>query len=282
MIGFLFAIFSAMSFSLNNIFSKDNINKIGVWNTLLVTYFFVSLISFIFVLIWGNFNHALNYKIILLIIFGGINGMIGIWALFSSFEKISVAESLAIANFFPFISLIFFYFFMEKSVRIIDIFIMCFVFIGVLLTLKKEKFAFNKFLLFSVITAFSWALYYYILAILNDYGISPMNNTFYIETGIFISVVFYMLFIKKDGIKFKFEYSSIKNGFFAGLFSVLGILLFIFSLEKLNPSIATSIISSQIMFSSFFAYIFFNEKLDIRQIIGILIVVLGLILFNIL
>lgn len=282
MIGFVLALFSAMSFSLNNIFSKDNINKIGVWNTLLVTYFFVSVISFISALIWGNFHHTINYKIILLIVFGGINGMIGIWALFSSFEKISVAESLAIANFFPFISLLFFYFFMEKPVRIIDIFIMCFVFIGVLLTLKREKFAFNKFLLFSVITAFSWALYYYILAILNEYGISPMNNTFYIETGIFLSVVVYMLFIKKDGMKFKFEFNSIKNGFFAGLFSVLGILLFIFSIKKLNPSISTSIISSQIMFSSFFAYIFFKENLDLRQIIGILIIVIGLALFNIL
>lgn len=282
MIGFFLALFSAMSFSLNNIFSKDNINKIGVWNTLLVTYFFVSFISFIFALIWGNFHHELNYKIILLIIFGGINGMIGIWALFSSFEKISVAESLAIANFFPFISLIFFYFFMEKPVRIVDIFIMCFVFIGVLLTLKREKFAFNKFLLFSVITAFSWALYYYILAILNDYGISAMNNTFYIETGIFISIVIYMHFIKKEMTLFKFKAESLKNGFFAGLFSVGGIFLYIFSIQKINPSISTSIISSQIMFSSFFAYVFFKEKLDIRQICGILIVVIGLALFNIL
>ena len=73
----------------------------------------------------------------------------------------------------------------------------------------------------------------------------------------------------------------ISSGFFAGFFAAIGVLFFVLSIQNIKGAIAGSIVSSQVIFSSIFAYFLFKEKLNLKQIIGILTVFLGLAMFQI-
>jgi len=302
MLGFFYAILSAISFSTNNIFLKKTSKKINTISALLLIYFFITILSFITSIFFGDFSHEFNLKLFGFIFLIGFFGAIGIFTLLRSFEKLSIAKSLAVANFNPFITLFLVFIFFGQKVSIFSIFTMLIVFVGILLTLNSKlkfklsrnsskkiskpfmnKFINNKNILFPIITSISWGSYYFILDNLNKLNINSFNIVFYTEISIFLNLLIYVLLNKK--IKFEFSKINLKissNAFFAGLFAALGVLFFILSIKYIKTPITTSIVSSQVIFSSIFAYLFFNEKLNKKQIIGIFIVFLGLVLFQIL
>ena len=166
MLGFIYALLSAIFFSTNNIFLKKTTQKIEIHTAFLMIYFFVTLTALIISFFLGNYNHTFDFMIFLKIVLIGFVGAIAIFSLMESFSRISVAKSLAIANFYPFISLFLFYLFYLQKISLFNFISMLIVFFGIILTLDgKFKLKFNKNLLFPITTAIGWGIYYFLLDI---------------------------------------------------------------------------------------------------------------------
>jgi len=281
MIGYILAILSPISFSLNNIFYKKLLKKLDVWSSLVITFSSVSFTMGLGALIFGDFNHNIDLSFLIKLLIGGLFGIIGIWGLLKSFENLKVSESLAIANIYPFIVLGLNALILKKVIHLEKIYFMLLVFLGIFFTLKNnERFVFNSKLIYPLVTAFSWGIYSFLLGSFAGSEISLYNVTFYFETTIFLFLLLFIL-IKRIKVKTNHNREILKNGILAGIFSGLGSLFFVLSTEYINSAIASSINSTQIIFSTIFAFLIFNEKLNKFQIVGIFLVFLSLVFFKI-
>lgn len=146
----------------------------------------------------------------------------------------------------------------------------------------KEKYFITGKLLYPIVTAISWGVYFFLLGGFAKSGIYLYNITFYFETSILTFLIIYVL-VKKTPINIKNHNKiTITYGILAGIFSGLGSLFFVLATEHINSAIVSSINSTQIIFSAILAFIFFNERLTRLQILGIVIVFVTLALFELL
>jgi len=293
MFGYFYAILATQGYYLNQIFRKKLTTKLDAYNAVLLSSTFLTLASLILALILGNFNHIMNYKIFSLIVFNGLTGFLGTYCLFKAFDKLSMSECLTIVNLFPFVFALFSYLVYGNTISIYHFIIMLLVLFGVYLVSKKtlinkqeitkNKFRFDIILLLPVITMFARAVFTFSLNVLTNFNIPSYNTILYLESSILVSNLIYVFFMKvKINTKELVKSRNLIYGFLIGICTTMAGLSFITSLDRANPTISASILSSQIMFVSVFSYFIFKEKLNKTQISGIFIVTIGLILFKVL
>lgn len=70
MIGFILAILSPISFSLNNVFYKKLLEKVDVWSSLVITFLAVSITLGIGSFLFGDFIHEISSDLIIKLLVG--------------------------------------------------------------------------------------------------------------------------------------------------------------------------------------------------------------------
>jgi drug/metabolite transporter (DMT)-like permease len=283
MIGYLYAILAMTGLSFSQIFNKKLTQTLDVNNALLLRYTFTTLLALIASLIFGNFSHEINFKIIITIILGGTFGIIALFALFKSFEHTPIAISMTIANIFPFFILLFSMIFLKEYITIHQFLIMILIFAGIYISMNwnQKKGSKLKKAYLPLITALGWGVYNFSVYILSIWNIHPYNLIFYLEL---VSLIIFAIYFKTNK-KTKYDKTSIntKNIINATICSSTGIIaisILVLAYQKINSAIANSIVSTQIILVAVLSIPIFGEKLKTPQYIGILIVLIGLILFN--
>lgn len=287
MLGFLFALISAIGYSLNQIFNKKLLlNNLSSIETLLLSNFFILFFSFFLFLFYGVFD-LVNYSFfdLILLIISGFFGFFGIVYLIKSFSILSVGEALSMANIYPFFVLFFSFFFMGIYINLINLLLMITVFFGIMILIKgKKSFKVSLKLFYPLITAFSWGLYGFVIYLLLNKHFNLYSIIFYLEFLILIFTLIYYLFIYKGHLKnFNSNLFSKNNLIYASLVAIttnIGTLFYGYSTHYINPAIASSIGSSQVVFAFIFSFFLLKERVTFIQILGISWVFLGLFLFN--
>ena len=280
-IGIILAILAAISFALSNIFSKALSTKTTAINSVLYQGFFISIFSLFFYIIFENNIEIPNLKATIGIIIGGIFGFIGIFYLFKSFQNLDVGKTLIIANTYPFLILLLSSIILKTQFSMLIIFPMLLIFIGIILlfNLKKNSNDIKK-IKFPIIVSLSWGIFYFCITYISQQNLSPFGIVFYIELMLFISALIYIIFSKNkilptNQIK-NISYLSAVSGFFV----MTGISLVTFSQLTINPAITSSIKSFELIITAILATLIYKEYLNFKNIIGIIIAFIGIILFN--
>jgi len=288
MIELFIAILSPIAYSFNNIFVKKLSKKINSQTSLILVYSNLSLILGIIAFFLGDFSHKFNLELIFYILIIGFFGALGIWALFESFKKLPISKTLAIANLYPFITLIILYLLGIENFTIEKVILLIIISFGISLVLNfdfknKKNIKFNKNLIYPIITMVCWGIFFSILNKFVVLNINPINTIFYSEFSIFLFILIYFSIFKSKEFEFnKINSKIIFNSFLGGISAGVGGLSIIYAiLFGLSGTIASSIASIQIIFSSIFAYLFFKEKLNLKQILGIIIITISLVLYQI-
>lgn len=282
MIGFIYAIIATIGYSVNNTINKKLVQNTNSWNALLLSSFFLSIFSALLVLVFSSFKQILSFEIFIYTFFGGLLGMLALIFLFDSFKHFNFGETMTIANLFPFFTLFFIFIFYGVKLSFSYFLVMFIVFLGIALIFRKSgEFKFNKFIYLPLLTAICWGFYHFSIKALINLNVEIFNIVFYLETSIFLFTLVYVLTNSKIKIEKSFlKRNNVLLGFFSGLSTTIGTLFVTFAMTKLLAPIVSSIISSQVMLLSLFGYLFYNEKLNNFQVLGIIVVFVGLVLFN--
>ncbi len=287
MIGFIYALISSIGYSLNQIYNKKLLIK-GLSNleSILISNFFLTINIFTLLILFGKIEiyKYSNLDFVLLII-GSILATIGLLFLFKSFKTLLISESLAIANIYPFITLILSAIFLNERITLFQFLLMILIFIGIITLIREKKgFKLSKYYFFPLITGIAWGYIGFLIFYLSQKNINLYSIIFLLEFGILIaSLMAYRLFEKKEKKRKNISkyLPIIYIGFLSGLFTLIGTFFYGLSVNYIPSSIASSIASTQIMFSIISSYLLLNEKIRKEQIIGFVIIILSLILFNV-
>ena len=109
----------------------------------------------------------------------------------------------------------------------------------------------------------------------------PYNLIFYLEL---VSLIIFAVYFKINK-KIKYDNKSLNtkniiNATICASTGIIAIAILVLAYQKINSAVANSIVSTQIILVAILSIPIFGEKLKTPQYIGILIVLIGLILFN--
>ncbi len=281
----IYALIATVGYSSNHIVNKFILEKLNTWNTVFITSFFVSLIIFVFsILYWVDWVMPSFYEWIFLI-FSSVIGFIALWGLFKSFENISIGESISIANAFPFVMLILMFVFYQELINIFQFFAMLIVFVWiVLIAIQDQNFRFSKKTLYAFITLVGWWIYNFSMDFFVRQWFEILQIAFMFEFGIFISSLLYVVFtnqVNKDFCLFlKNNLKIVWLGFLSWISTAIWTFFTVLAMSYISAAIVWSVVSSQVVFSTILGYLVLNEKISIKKIVGILIVFVGLFIYN--
>ena len=193
-----------------------------------------------------------------------------------------IGIAITIANIYPFITYFFGIIFFKETLSIFSLFIIGLMFLGIYLIKENHRGETEiKYIYFPILTAIFWALYYLMTAyLIREFTYDVFAVSFYTEGIIFLIALFTTLHKNpKELSNFFNKKIEIRNGFLAGLFLTLGSLTIFKSFEILPLAIASSISNGSIMLTAIFGYLFFKEKLHLKQILGVVIVTVSIVLF---
>ena len=197
MIGYLYALISTFAFSLNQVYNKKLSENLKPLSAVLLRNLFLIICLFVVTVFFGNFNHNFNLKIFSIIIFTGICSYVAILYLFKSFKYLSIAESISIANLFPFVFAILSILFLKNSINLIEFIIMIIIFFGIVLIVnKKLTFTFKKQLIYPAITMVGWGIYMFGVNYLLIEKNSVLNILVSLELVVLASNLIYIKFKK--------------------------------------------------------------------------------------
>ena len=108
-----------------------------------------------------------------------------------------------------------------------------------------------------------------------------ISSVIFFAFGTSISAIIFALFLYRKNL-INFNRSKILNGLLAGLIFFIGNILWVFTISKNVPLSIIQILLSGfgILFITTFDYLIFSTKLTIKQIIGILIIFIGVVIIG--
>lgn len=281
----IYAIISAFWYSINHIINKFILNYLNTWNTVFFTSFFVAFLLFLFFLFsWEQFS-SLGLEEFLIWVIASITWFVALWSLFRSFEFISIWESIAIANIFPFLIVLFVFLSYQEGVWLFHLIWMSLVFFWIFLISKQDwSFKISLDTKYAFITAIGWAFYNFAIDYFVRSWFSILQVSLMFEVWVFLSSLLYILF------NFWLPLQSIRNVFLnqkllllcflSGLSTAAWTYFTVLAMSYIPVSIVGSIVSSQVVFSALLGYFVLSQKLSYLKLTWILIVFVWLVLYN--
>lgn len=116
-------------------------------------------------------------------------------------------------------------------------------------------------------------------SLINDHDF--LSSVIFFSFGIGISALIFAIFLYRQNL-INFNKNKIINGLLSGLIFFIGNILWIFTISKNVPLSIIQILLSAfgILFITTFDYLIFSTKLDMKQIIGILIIFMGIVIIG--
>lgn len=270
------AIFSGLTSVLASYSSK--LNKVDSILITTIRTFIILVLSFIATLIYKTFNeiYNLDIKTIIFLILSGISTTL-LWIFyFKALDTGDVSKVTPIDKTSIVITLILSMIFLHEKITIIKVISIIFILIGTLLTVNKkttnEKD--NKWILYSILTA----IFTSTTTIISKIGLNDIDSVLatFIRTVIVFIILMFIVIIKKKYIYLKdISKKSLRYVIYSGTTNTLSWLFYFASLKDGETSIVFTIEKLSIVVTILLSVIFLKEKLNRKQIIGIIIIVIA-------
>lgn len=270
------AIFSGLTSVLASYSSK--LNKVDSILITTIRTFIILVLSFIATLIYKTFNeiYNLDIKTIIFLILSGISTTL-LWIFyFKALDTGDVSKVTPIDKTSIVITLILSMIFLHEKITIIKVISITFILIGTLLTVNKkttnEKD--NKWILYSILTA----IFTSTTTIISKIGLNDIDSVLatFIRTVIVFIILIFIVIIKKKYIYLKdISKKSLRYVIYSGITNTLSWLFYFASLKDGETSIVFTIEKLSIVVTILLSVIFLKEKLNRKQIIGIIIIVIA-------
>ena len=270
------AIFSGLTSVLASYSSK--LNKVDSILITTIRTFIILVLSFIATLIYKTFNeiYNLDIKTIIFLILSGISTTL-LWIFyFKALDTGDVSKVTPIDKTSIVITLILSMIFLHEKITIIKVISIIFILIGTLLTVNKkttnEKD--NKWILYSILTA----IFTSTTTIISKIGLNDIDSVLatFIRTVIVFIILMFIVIIKKKYVYLKdISKKSLRYVIYSGITNTLSWLFYFASLKDGETSIVFTIEKLSIVVTILLSVIFLKEKLNRKQIIGIIIIVIA-------
>lgn len=270
------AIFSGLTSVLASYSSK--LNKVDSILITTIRTFIILVLSFITTLIYKTFNeiYNLDIKTIIFLILSGISTTL-LWIFyFKALDTGDVSKVTPIDKTSIVITLILSMIFLHEKITIIKVISIIFILVGTLLTVNKkttnEKD--NKWILYSILTA----IFTSTTTIISKIGLNDIDSVLatFIRTVIVFIILMFIVIIKKKYVYLKdISKKSLRYVIYSGITNTLSWLFYFASLKDGETSIVFTIEKLSIVVTILLSVIFLKEKLNRKQIIGIIIIVIA-------
>jgi drug/metabolite transporter (DMT)-like permease len=287
-IAYLSALGAAFSYSLNQIYNKKLVLTFGVVPALVAVYAVLTIFDFLLCTLFGDFSLP-SQRVLLEVVFLSLDGAISILLLFASFKYLPVGVALTLANLSPvFLTVIAFLFGgkLPFAGKLLAIFLVLISIYLITYEGKAEKRKLKAYL-YPLGTALGWAVFgWEAFRLQKVYGLNPFAIAFY--TSFYMFVVFFAVYLAAFGGKLSKLFKVFRNKqtlqwvLLSGFLTSLGFILSLIPFGMVPPE-ETPIVEALFTFSTplgaLFSYLLLGEKLNKRQIAGIVLSFLSLVLF---
>ncbi len=276
----IYALVSSIFSGLTSILASYS-SKLNKVDSILITTtrtFIILIISFISTIFFGKLSQitTLSLKTIIFLILSGVSTTL-LWIFyFKALDTGDVSKVTPIDKTSIVLTLILSMIFLHEKITIIKIISITLILIGTLLTVNKkttnEKD--NKWILYSVLTA----IFTSTTTIISKIGLNNIDSvlaTFIRTVIVFIILMFIVIFKKKYVYLKDISKKSMKYVIYSGITNTLSWLFYFASLKYGETSIVFTIEKLSIVVTILLSVIFLKEKLNRKQIIGIIIIVIA-------
>lgn len=274
----IYALLAALFSGLTSVFAKSGINS---KNSLISTYvrtLVITLFLFIVVTLRNDFNdlYLLDKKTIIFLVLSGISNTLLWICYFKALDLGTVSKVTPIDKTSIILTLILSSIFLHEKITIIKVLSIIFILTGTLLTIKREDkdSKDNKWILYAFLTA----IFTSTTTVISKIGIENTNTclTTFLRT---IIVLILLTIINLFKNKFKDIKNLDKRNYMfiilSGISTSLSWLFYFTSLSLGEVSIVFPIEKLSLVVSIVTSTIFLKEKLNKKQILGIIIIVIG-------
>lgn len=274
----IYALLAALFSGLTSVFAKTGIKDVESLLATFIRTIIITLFLFVVVLLNNNLNDIflLDKRTIIFLILSGISNTL-LWIFyFKALDLGTVSKVTPIDKTSIILTLILSSIFLNEKITEIKVFSIILILVGTLLTIKRENknSKDNKWMLYAVLTA----IFTSTTTILSKIGIENTNTslTTFLRTVIVLLLLTAITLIKK---KYKnIKKLNKKNYLYivlSGISTSLSWLFYFASLSIGEASIVFPIEKLSLVVSIIVSCIFLKEKLSKKQILGIVIIVLG-------
>jgi len=277
MIQFLYGLISLFVWGSEGIFDKKSLDKLNIYNALVLRYLIVFFLVIFAALIFTEIKF-LPTEMIPYFLFTCLIGSAAIIVFFKSMEQAGVSLATAIAkNYFLVTIAISIIFFQESLSWNQWIAVLLIISSLVLLSFdKKEKnFVLGKGTVFALLTVLGWGAYFALIKPI-VIELNPFNASLFLESTIFFMILIYSLLTKKE-----IKLNEKKSNFLlivSAILLVIGSIAYNFSISLIGAGLTAVVVAPTPIITSSLARIFLKEKLSKIKYLAIIVSVLGLIL----
>ena len=273
-----YALVAALFSGLTSVFAKSGINKESSLLATFIRTIVITLFLFVVVLLKDNLNviFSVDKKTIILLILSGISNTLLWICYFKALDLGTVSKVTPIDKTSIILTLVLSSIFLHEKITIIKVLSIIFILTGTLLTLKRENedSKDNKWILYAVLTA----VFTSTTTVISKVGIESTNTsltTFLRTIIVFILLTAITLFKKKFKDIKKLNKRNYLFITLSGISTSLSWLFYFLSLSLGEASIVFTIEKLSLVVSILASTIFLKEKLNKKQILGIIIIVIG-------
>lgn len=274
----IYALLAALFSGLTSVFAKSGINSKKSLISTYVRTLVITLFLFIVVTLRNDFNdlYLLDKKTIIFLVLSGISNTLLWICYFKALDLGTVSKVTPIDKTSIILTLILSSIFLHEKITIIKVLSIIFILTGTLLTIKREDkdSKDNKWILYAFLTA----IFTSTTTVISKIGIENTNTclTTFLRT---IIVLILLTIINLFKNKFKDIKNLDKRNYMfiilSGISTSLSWLFYFTSLSLGEASIVFPIEKLSLVVSIVTSTIFLKEKLNKKQILGIIIIVIG-------
>lgn len=267
------SIFSGLTSVLASYSSK--LNKLDSILLTTIRTLVILILSFIVTIFLGNISDIknLDMKTIIFLILSGMSTTL-LWIFyFKALDTGDVSKVTPIDKTSIVITLILSSIFLKEKITIIKIISIILILIGTILTINKskEKSKNNKWIIYAILTA----IFTSTTTIISKIGLNDINShlaTFIRTIVVFIILIIIIFITKKYKDIKKLDSKSLRFVIYSGITNTLSWLFYFKALQKGETSVVFTIEKLSIVVTILLSVIFLKEKLNKKQILGIIII----------
>lgn len=275
-LGIIFGLLAMLGWGLSDFLSKNAVNRIGAYKTFFYFYSTGAIITIILFTFFPKFSKLSAFLIFLFLIEAFLN-LLGCVFFYKGMEKqkVSIVSPIVACN--PVIVVLLSYFLLKEIIALPQIIAFILMISGLILISWEKKYKIESkkgiYLALSAMLIFGFSVFIF------GYLIKTTNWLFALMIGRILTWVFSFSFFKLKKISFKVK-SIIPLLILIGVLDIGAVISFSMGVSVSFVSLVSVISSLYPLIVLILSRIFFKEKLNLYQKIGVIIILLGLVLIS--
>ncbi len=276
-----YAILAPLGFGIANALSKITGNSVGYIKGAILLSFSSSIFLFALNIFFGTFTSNLTW-IVITILFG-IYGYLPLVFFIKSISLGKAGIVIPIIDLSIIFPIILSFLFLNQKLSIIGLIFVLILLAGVMLMslnfsdLKNSSlFKIQSGVLYAIIASILWGVGYFLWSF-STKNIGPIQASFFIEVGVLLAALFHLFIIEKDKIIVKIPKNIVGIGFLIGLLASFGDLGTNLGIQNIGVPLTMAITGARPAVGALTGYLVFKEKLTLKQIMAIIIIMIGVV-----